>query len=338
MYIPTLKEIITQRVRLAPARGNGWNAVLCKVCGDHGKKGKRAGFKFDGATTAYSCFNCGHSAVFDPTTHTHMPTKMVTVLRAFNIDDVDWKPVLFGALQSKDGSTITTVQTFKDIEPSEVVFPTYFYKLTNDVNDEWAQCAIDYLTHDRGMGWESHPFYIVKKTNDVDNAKWYGRLIIPVYKDAKLIFWQGRDLTGILQKKYLSPDIPRDKIIGGFDRLFESTDAPLYITEGWFDAYWLNGVAIFGNKLTPEQIKWLNRSSRQKIVVPDRLGDGQILAEQAIQLGWSVSTPEIGECKDINDAVKKYGHLYTLKTITDNIRTGLAALVHTKIWCEGDKR
>lgn len=339
MEIPTLEQVVRQYVPLPPRpNGRGFFPVLCRVCNDHGKKGKRAGFKFEGSAVGYNCFNCGHTAVFDPTEHTSMPSKMAAVLEAFNIPEVDWRPVLFGALKNKDGSVKEARPTFKDIEPDEVKFPPSFYRLTDDATDEWAQWAIEYLTEDRGIDWKSHPFYLVRKTTEPDNTKWYGRLIIPVYKDDKLIFWQGRDLTGLLQKKYMSPDFPREKVMSGFDRIQEYSDTPLYIMEGWFDAYWLNGVAIFGNKMTPEQIKWLNRTNRPKVIIPDRMGDGQILAEQALELGWSVSTPEIGECKDINDAVKKYGHLYTVKTVKDNIRSGLDASVRVSLWCESRER
>lgn len=339
MEIPTLETVIRQYVALPPQpNGRGFFPVLCKVCGDHGRKGKRAGFKFEGSAVGYNCFNCGHTAVFDPAEHSSMPRKMVEVLEAFGIPEVDWRPVLFEALMNKDGTPHESKPAFTSIEPDEATFPPYFYKLTNDTTDEWAQWAIEYLTEERGIDWTSYPFYLVRKTTDPDNAKWYGRLIIPVYKDSKLIYWQGRDLTGLHQKKYLSPDIPRDKIIAGFDKIQANTNAPLYVTEGWFDAYWLDGVAIFGNKMTPEQIKWLNRTHRPKIIVPDRFGDGQILAEQALDLGWSVSMPDIGAEKDINDAVNKYGHLYVLKTVRDNTYDGFEARARLGLYCKRTDR
>lgn len=340
MKIPTLESVIRQYVYLPPRpNGRGFFPVLCKVCGDHGKKGKRAGFKFEGPVVGYNCFNCGHSTLFDPSEHKTMPEKMKEVLSAFNIPEVDWQPVLFGALTA-DGTRSKEVPQFIDIEPKEIVFPSYFYELTDDPKDEWAQWAIEYLTKDRLIDWKAQPFYLAHKTTAPDNARWYGRLIIPVYKDNKLIFWQGRDLTGLLQKKYLSPDVPRDKILGGFNRLYEHTDTPLYVTEGWFDSYWLKGVSVFGNKMTPEQINWLNRSNRTKVIVPDRFGDGQLLAEQAIELGWSVSLPDFGsDIKDVNDAVKQYGVLYTLKTIHDNTFDGFTAKAKLGIYCKpSDKK
>lgn len=334
MEIPTLESVIRQYVYLPPRpNGRGFFPVLCKVCGDHGKKGKRAGFKFDNSAVGYNCFNCGHAAMFDPMQQRSMPDNMHEVLTAFGIPEVDWSPVLFGALVA-GGTKPKEAQQLSNIEPSEIVFPPYFYRLTDDPADEWAQWAIEYLTDTRKIDWQSYPFYLVKKTDEPDNVRWYGRLIIPVYKDDKLIFWQGRDLTGLLQKPYLSPNIPRDKILGGFDRVHEYTDAPLYVTEGWFDSHLVKGVSVFGNKMTPEQIKWLSRSRRQKVIIPDRLGDGHLLAEQAIELGWSVSLPDIGDSKDVNDAVKTYGEFYTLKTIRDNTCDGFAAQARLSLYCK----
>ena len=54
-------------------------------------------------------------------------------------------------------------------------------------------------------------------------------------------------------------------------------------------------------------------------MLPDRDQAGIKLAEQALEFGWSVSFPEWGEdIKDVNDAVKKYGRIYTLWSIIDS--------------------
>lgn len=341
MENPSLQDIIRQNISLNPRpNSHGFFSVLCKVCNDHGKKGKRAGFKFEGDAVGYNCFNCGHAAGYDPAKHVSpmgepfMPQPMVTVLDAFNIPKTDWQQVMFTALVNHDGTSIAVKSTWIDIEPKEVQFPSFFYPLTDDPNDEWAQCAIDYLRNERGIDYKHHSFHLVKKIDHPDNERWYGRLIIPTYKFGKLIFWQGRDLTGTMVKKYMSPNVPRDNILDGFEAIEQHSDLPLYITEGWFDAFHLEGVAVFGNKLTPAQIKWINRSSRPKVVIPDKFGDGQLLALQALELGWSVSLPDIGSCKDVNDAVLKYGQLYTQMTIKDHTYSGEAAEVNVMAYCE----
>lgn len=339
MNTPTLEQVIRQYVALSPRpNGRGFFSVLCKVCGDHGRKGKRAGFKFDGENVGYHCFNCDHGAAFDPRMHSKMPKDMVTVLEAYNIPRIDWEPVLFTSLvMQTDGSVRKTKhQALLEIEPEELHFPPFFYQLRNDVNDEWAQAAIEYLGS-RKVNWECQPFYLVQKAkNYPDNEKWYGRLIIPNYKDSRLIFWQGRDLTDLHERKYLSPSAAKERILSNYDFIGEYGDNPLYITEGWFKSYHIGGVAVFGNLLSEAHIRWLNMTNRPKVVIPDRQGDGHILAEAAIKQGWSVAFPDIGSCKDIDEAVLKYGLLYTMTTIRENTATGFDAEARLGIYCERD--
>jgi hypothetical protein len=334
MKTATLQEIIRQNIRLPNrANGRGFYAVLCKVCHDHGKKGPRAGFKFEGDTVGYNCFNCGHSAIFDPREHRTMPKKMAEVLSAFGIAQSDWNQVLFTALVNEhNGVTRDAVSTFVSIEPDKIPFATFFQRL-EDNDNEWNQYAIQYLTQ-RGVDWKAYPFHICNEPDShPDCERWYGRLIIPIYKDDKLIFFQGRDLSGLRSKKYMSPNVNRDNVLYGFDRLFNDADEPLYVVEGWFDAFMLDGVAVFGNHMTPAQIKWLNQSRRNKVIIPDRFGDGHLLAEQAIELGWSVSYPDIGSCKDVNESVMKYGKLYTLKTIREQTCEGFEAQAKMGVYC-----
>jgi DNA primase len=50
-------------------------------------------------------------------------------------------------------------------------------------------------------------------------------------------------------------------------------------------------------------------------VVPDQDRAGLELIDRAVELGWAVSIPDWPDCKDANDAVRKYGRLATLLTI-----------------------
>lgn len=334
----SLEDIIRQFVNINPrVNKRGFHSLLCKVCNDHGKKGDRAGFKFEDGTVGYNCFNCGHSALYDPMKHQDMPHNMKKVLDAFGIAEVDWSPALYSGLLARQHAGVPShdgqMETIQSIHPEYVDVPPYFYPLTDNPDDDWAQYSIEYLAS-RQVNWTAQRFFCVKKTDHPDNKRWYGRLIIPCFKDNKLVFWQGRDLVDKHIKKYLSPSIPRDRILSDYTELSRYTEEPLYVTEGWFDAHHLNGVAIFGNQMTPEQIAWLNRTNRRKVIIPDKFGDGQLLAKQAIELGWSVSTPDIGSCKDINEAVLKYGLLYTMKTVQENTVSNFLAMSRVSVYCK----
>ena len=313
-----LKTIITQNLPLEPiASGGGWHRILCKVCGDRGHKGKRAGFKFEGDKVIYHCFNNSCGAVFDPAIHKSIPDKMVKVLTAFGISSDQYKELEFSLFATIDGKPSSKSVMSPIKYPDEIQLPAHFYKLENN-DDTWSNIAILYL-EERGILVNDYTFFLST------HKDWIGRLIIPMYKDGKLIFYHGRDMTGKKSPKYKNVDVIRNSIMYGYDQLYQNISSPLFVTEGFFDSFMVNGVAVLSNKMTDDQMKILSNSPRQKIIVPDIYGRGYVLAEQGFKLGWSIAFPDIGNCKDINEAVQKYGKMYVFKTLHDNIKTGLDA-------------
>jgi hypothetical protein len=315
--------------------------VLHTAC-DHGKKGPRAGFRFDGDAVAFHCFNCPLKAVFDPNEAGREGQPLISknmqhVLADFNIPEDEWQRVLFSVMKQRDaGFTANAIDSkpVESIEPMEIPLPETFYPLADaDPDDKWAMIARYYL-EDRNIDPSSYPFMLSTKTDIPHLKKWFGRVIIPVYKNEKLIYYTGRDLTGKAIKKYESPAVSRDRVIYGFDRLFENTEMPLYIVEGWFDAVVIDGIAIFGNEISPTKMKWINRSRRKKVYIPDQFGNGFQAAKQAIDAGWSISTPDFGDCKDVSAAVNKYGKLYVFQTLAQHTASGFEAELNARMYCK----
>jgi DNA primase len=78
----------------------------------------------------------------------------------------------------------------------------------------------------------------------------------------------------------------------------------------------VNGVAILGSECSEPQAEIIDGLAREVIVVADRDRAGTKLITDAIEYGWSVSFPVWQEtCKDINEAVVKYGRLFVIKSI-----------------------
>ncbi len=323
-----MEELIRSHLVLDKPNSKGWHPVLCKVCHDHGKKGNRAAFVFHDGGCSYNCFNCGISGSYVPSDKT-LHKNLITVFRAFGIPDIDWQTVLYKNIGTS-GSDKPTI-SHSSIIPTNISLPDYFYPLTDDANDEWCQASIEYLTS-RNIDWTQQQFYCVRY--DAKHPNWFGRIIIPVYYHDKLVFYQGRDLTDLHARKYLNSPTPRDNILYGYHNITNDTDEPLYIVEGWFDAVPINGVAVFSNKLTIQQIDWLNKTNRPKVIIPDRYGNGYVLANKAIELGWKVATPFLDtDIKDVNESIVKYGLLYTIRSIQYNTWDGEQAQILTNIYC-----
>lgn len=326
----TFEELIRHYVTLKAPNAKGWEPALCKICHDHGNKGWRGGFIFKDKDWSYHCFNCGHKASYEASTAT-LSDRAKEVLTSFGIPETEWKRIIFQDRRSR-GDEQPDDEPIKETRPPKpLTFPSYMVPV-QDIDDPIHQAALAHIA-DRKLDWTAHNYHVGIKTDNIVGSKWYGRLILPTYYGSDLVFYQGRDLTDTRQAKYISSLTSSSGIIEGIDRLDTTPNKPLYITEGWFDAQHVDGIAVFGSTMTKEQVAIINRSSRKKVVIPDRLGDGHLLAEQAIGLGWSVAIPDGGDCKDVTDIVKTYGKMYLNVTLQENTVAGFAAKTRVALYC-----
>lgn len=332
----TIESIILSKTTLGSKTSDGWQPTLCSICMDHGRKGMRAAFKFSGnGDMVYHCFNCGFSCSFDSSRPKLTFSKnVIKLLDSIGVDSDDIKKIkleIMGIESKSDKSNRLQIDQNLEFEPDEILLPKEFYNInTADPTDKWANVAKYYLNDVRGIDYKQYNFMI--SSNQLKSNKWSGRVIIPIFKDGKLIYYQGRDMIGDpSRKKYENPNIQKSKVLFGFDIISKKTKDPIYIVEGIFDAMSIDGVAVFGNKMTKHQIHWLNSSTRMKVYVPDMYGDGGVGAKQAIDNGWSISIPDIGSCKDMNEAVLKYGKIYAVRSLATNIVSGFEATLKLKV-------
>lgn len=333
-----LESIIKKYVQLYqhPSK-KGWYPVVCKVCKDHGKKGPRAAFHFQNGSVGYNCFNDPNcNASYDCNQNFPLSKSMERLLIAYNIPESEYEWINVEALSNEK----TPTQNKKQIKliPDEIQLQRFFVKMSEvDENDKWRIIAEDYLSS-RGIDPTSYPFYLSFKDELPHWKKWYGRLIIPIYdNNNRLIYYTGRALTDAIKKYDSPPSTDKEIVCYGYDEIYKKTNDPLYIVEGFFDAFHINGVALFGNIISEGMLYHLNNCPKPKVVIPDKWGKGYNLALQGLKEGWSISTPDIGNCKDINDAVVRFGRLYTMSSIIENTNNGFAAELALKIYCKDFK-
>lgn len=321
-----MQELITQYINVSNPSATGWYSVKCQCCNDYKVRG---GFNIRDDSVVYHCFNCNTKASYF--NNGVVSDGMREVLQAFNVPLDEIQRISLKNL----GKTSSVIERkVVDTNPIfEIALPKTFYRLVLDGSDPWSNVAIDYLEHDRGIT-DYKMFYLSHGNTTEVEKKWYGRLIIPFYRDNKLIFYQGRSLNEST-RRYINSTVSNDAVIlYNYKELTRNVDDPLFITEGFFDAYHLNGIAINGNELSPKKINVINQSRRRKIYIPDRYGNGKQAAFNAIEAGWDVSIPDIGDCKDINQAVVRFGFLYVYKSLMDNIKSGFNAKVAVNTLCK----
>ena len=177
------------------------------------------------------------------------------------------------------------------------------------------QNKVEYV-QGRGVDTQHYDFYIT----DATEHSLHQRVIIPCRWQDKIVGWTARSVVDGVKPKYYS-DIPTGYV---FNVNQQRPDSKFVIVcEGPFDAMSVDGVAVLGSECSEPQAEIIDGLAREVIVVPDRDRAGTKLINDAIEYGWSVSFPVWQEtCKDINEAVVKYGRLFVIKSILAAKETG----------------
>lgn len=296
----------------------GWTSFNGPCCLNNGQPRpdtrKRAGVRIisDG-TCVYNCFNCSYSAGWTP--GRSLNNRMKTILRWFNMTDEELKKINFKIWQmqemqkSEDPPVIWTKLDFKARELPSGARPIQDWIADGESRKDFIT-VIEYLASRGDDILTAKQYYWSPNRENSMNT----RIIIPFYWDDKIVGWTARSAVPSKWRYFM--DYQTNYIFNS--EVTRLGWKYLFITEGPFDAIAINGVAMLGNHLTPEQISWINQTGLKPIVVPDREKEGGAIVDIAIKEGWSVSFPRWDRgIKDAADAVKTYGKLYTVWSIID---------------------
>jgi hypothetical protein len=250
------------------------------------------------------------------------------ILNAFDISneviDTELARNFLNKNESGNEQSIKSASSPQSYPIVEVAFPNNTFKINEFPDDYlWKQVALEYLKS-RCIDPQSYPFHL-SIDKDFEN-----RLIIPYYRNSKLIYWQGRLFDDTEKKRrYINPTVDKANILFNYDKVFEYTDKPVIITEGVFDAIAIDGVAIAGSDLSQFHTTTFNRTKREKVFVIDKDIKGYKLGKKVLELGYNITWLD-GHISDINDGIIKMGKLWTVQNILQNISSGLYA----KLWLE----
>ena len=306
---------------------SGWtsfNAVCCHHNGESPDTRGRGGIITNAnGSVSYSCFNCGFKANYTP--GRHLTYKFRKFLRWLGGSDQEIKRLTIEAIRVKD---LIAPEDIKE-EHQEVVFKprplppgaktfvslAEWYTLADTKNlPKDFDKALAYL-EERHARFDKYDFYWTEDPEHSMNK----RIIVPFYWKDEIIGYTARAFESYVKPKYYSQY--DTNYVYNMDRQTPEKKFVI-VTEGPFDAMAVDGVAILGNECSEVQADIIDSLGREVIVVPDNDRAGRSLVDQAAEFGWSVSFPIWHEnCKDINEAVRKYGRLFVLKAILDGKET-----------------
>jgi hypothetical protein len=292
---------------------SGWisgNAPCCIHNGEKEDNRGRGGILLANDGFLWHCFNCNFKAGWQPGKLLSKNTKDLYAWLGMSADDI--RKLGLVALKLKDNQPVTKQEL--NFELTETELPADTLSI-----DEWinAGCqdvefieVIDYIIGNepdkRGMTLDMYNWHWSAAAGYKD------RVIIPFYHNKKIVGYTGRKIRSG-KPKYLTDAQP--SYVFNIDAQLLSRSYVI-VVEGQFDAIAIEGVAVMGNTPNAAQIARINALGKEIIVVPDRDKAGLNLIDIALANKWSVSSPLWDEnIKDVADAVKQYGKLYTLFSI-----------------------
>lgn len=322
-----LESVIKRYVILGKMSPKGFQTVKCAKCNDYKDRG---GFKFEAGNVVYSCFNCSTKAVYSQDSH-KISKGMKEVLLAFGIPDGEIeKCVSLSFFKEKKTATSTEpVKKHLELPTTEAPLPAQSVLISTE-DSPWCEVAREYLKG-RGISPTDTPFYVS------DNEKWMCRVIIPYIFREKIIYWQARSMDELVTPRYKNPSVEKENIFFNMDEIYRYTDEPLFVTEGPLDALSIgkNAVALLGSTLSEFRERELKKaaSKRKVIFVIDKNSNGYKLGQRVLkQDGWFVAVlPD--NVEDSNDALIKYGKLWTVSHLIESAKTGFAGKLLIEMAC-----
>jgi hypothetical protein len=292
-YLPAKRKV-------SPSGWISFNAVCCHHNGNNPDRRSRGGIKTNEQGWSYHCFNCGYTASFIlGRTVSYKARRLLSwmgvperEIELANLESLRHRSI-HGILE--DRQTSDTLAQGIEFEESELPPGAEF--LTEDFAVQWEYLQSRCVPSD-------FPFMVQAQSKRPG-------VIVPFTHNNKIVGSTIRFLDNH-NPRYLNN--MQSGYVFGTD-LLHNNWTHVIVTEGIFDALSIGGLALMHNTVSDAQARLIRRLGKEVTVVPDQDSAGVELIDRAVELNWAVSIPAWEGCKDVNDAVKKYGRLGALITI-----------------------
>ena len=316
-----IRSILPAKKKTTPSGWTSFNAPCCHHNGESPDTRGRGGLTANpDGSVSYHCFNCNFKASYQP--GRHLTFKFRKLLRWLGADENDIKRLVIEAIRIRELVNPEEVKIeqeekiefkVRELPEGAVSFQALLsFHLLDDLRNvpPLLNSAVDYVKA-RKIDTAKYEFYWTDSTEH----SLHQRVIIPCIWEGKTIGYTSRAFTDGVKPKYYSHYEPNFV----FNMNNQRPDSKFVIVcEGPFDAMSVDGVAVLNNECNETQADIIESLGREVIVVADNDKAGAKMINNAIEYGWTVSFPVwLETCKDINEAVVKYGRLFVLKSIID---------------------
>lgn len=302
--------------RKTKSSGSGWVSGNAVCCSD--KRGRGGIILGEDGSWRWNCFNCRFKTGWRP--GQFLSDRNKKLLKLFGAGDDQITNLSMAAMRLREDIPSLHARAINLIHFPEEPLPEGALPIMQALEQHQSNTDLLEVCNT-----------ILKRELDIERYYWVEsmptRYIIPFTWDNVNVGWVARSV-GNSRPKYLSRS--PNGYVYGLDNQHEDWQLML-VCEGVLDADSIDGVAVLGNNISEKQKSLIEQRNRQIIWVADQDETGLKVAEQVLEWGWAVSLPEWQDCKDINDAVVRYGRAATvLSIITAATRNRVAATLRIK--------
>ena len=308
-----IKGILPTKKKTTPSGWTSFNAPCCVHNGESPDTRGRGGLTANpDGSVSFHCFNCNFKASYQP--GRHLTFKFRKLLKWLGADDTDIKRLVIEAIRVRELVAPEEVKAEAEEEKIEFKVRELPEDAENLVAMDYVHPALEYCVA-RKIDITKYQFYATRQ----EQYNLHKRIIIPFIWQGRTIGYTARAIEENVKPKYHSNYEP-NFVFNINNQLADSKF--VIVCEGPFDAMSIDGVAVLNNECNETQADIIESLGREVIVVADRDKAGAKMINNAIEYGWTVSFPVwLETCKDVNEAVVKYGKLFVLKTILDSKQT-----------------
>jgi len=304
------------KVELKTKNGNPHWHARCALCGDSKKSKSKKRFHLDWKKEipGFNCFNCGRNGNFFELVSLIEQISVKEAIKKYSTPDYT-----VNNLEDKYKKVTETHKKEENKEENTLYDFGWVLKDCISLKDKpsgYLQTKCQEILRDfvkrRNLEDVDIPLYIAFR------GDYKSRIIIPIFYNDKLIYFQGRRPFDNGSLKYLNPEVEKNKIIlhkNDFDR-----NKYIIVTEGLIDAYCVGKQATtcLGKEISEDFLDALFQYTDAGIIVAldnDRDGEDRLMdlidkSKWGSSLQYFIMPDIYNQYKDINDIKKYEDNLY----------------------------
>ena len=308
-----IKGILPTKKKTTPSGWTSFSGPCCVHNGESLDTRGRAGLTANpDGSVSFHCFNCNFKASYQP--GRHLTFKFRKLLKWLGADDTDIKRLVIEAIRVRELVAPEEVKAEAEEEKIDFKVRDLPEDAENLIALDYVHPALEYCVA-RKINIDKYAFYATRQ----EQYNLHKRIIIPFIWQGRTIGYTARAIEETVKPKYYSNYEP-NFVFNTNNQLPDSKF--VIVCEGPFDAMSIDGVAVLNNECNETQADIIESLGKEVIVVADRDRAGARMINNAIEYGWTVSYPVwLETCKDVSEAVTKYGKLFVLKSILDAKQT-----------------